>query len=173
MPDSVTPFAPSEAAPNTLGRRRLRVTVLAIVVVSLATTCGVVLMRPLARVNRLLTTVGLAHVPASARDVRLKRRGRLLGTRILYLRFEASAETIARFVENSPMTTVDEPTPMATIRFGPRSPKWMDWKTGVQGRMYHWMPDETSVWLAIDDDTQTVYIGVYEPCPTWLSRFFN
>jgi len=135
--------------------------------------CWALSMRPATRVNRLFSTCDLARLPPSARDLLIERQGRLFGTRAIYVRFEASAEGIARFFEESSTTTADGPAPMASLSFGPRSPAWMTWETTVQGRMYHWTPDRASVWLAIDEQSHTVYVGVFESRPSWLRRLFD
>lgn len=154
--------------------RRTRWFVLgAFVAILLLVLCSVIFMRPVARINRLLPTVGLARVPASARNVRVHKRKKLLSTRATYIRFEASADSVAQFVEACSMVTSDGPTPMASLSFGSRCPPWMRWETTVQGRMYHWTADRASVWLAIDDQSHTVYVGIFESRSPWLRRILN
>ena len=135
--------------------------------------CAALFLRPGVSVNRLFSTCGLAGLPPSTRDLLIERQGRLFGTRAIYVRFEASAEGMARFFRGSSITTADGPAPMAGLSFGPRCPTWMTWETTVQGRMYHWTTGNASVWLAIDDESHTVYVGVFESRSPWLSRLFD
>ena len=129
--------------------------------------------RPTARLNRLFGTIGLVRLPSSARNLQTARRGRFFGTQALYIRFEADANDAARFVADCPMTIDNEPVPLANIAFGPRCPAWMTWDATVVGRMYHGAPENTSVWLAIDDDSHIIYIGVFEFRPPWLRRLLD
>lgn len=62
---------------------------------------------------------------------------------------------------------------MGSLSFGPRCPAWMRWETTVQGRIYHWTADRASVWLAIDDQSHTVYVGIFELRSPWLRRLLN
>jgi hypothetical protein len=134
---------------------------------------AILFLRPTARLNRLFGAVGLARIPPSAQHVQVGKRGRFLGTKTVYIRFEASAAEAVRFVEDSPMTAGNEPVPLAHISFGPRCPAWMTWEATVDGRMYHGSPGNASVWLAIDDESHTIYVGVFEFRPPWLPRLLE
>ena len=151
--------------------RRWLVGVLAIGLVLLVLV--IVFSRPAARLNRFFLAVGLTRLPPSAQNLQIGRRGRPFGTQTIYVRFEASAADAARFVEDSPMTAENEPAPLANISFGPRCPSWMTWETTVNGRMYHGAPANASVWLAIDDESHTIYVGVFEFRPPWLRKFLD
>jgi len=129
-------------------------------------------MRPAARVDRLLAGVGLGRLPSSAEHLIVDRQGRLSGHRRTFVRFHASAEDIAHFVGAGTANT-DTPVPMRSIHFGPSVPSWMQWGTTVDGRMYHFRTARASVWLAIDDGADTVYLGVYAHHPQWLQRLFE
>ena len=129
-------------------------------------------MRPAARVDRLLEGLGLGRLPPSAGSLILDKQGRLSGNRRIFARFNASAEDIGSFVAAG-TTNVDEPVPMRSIHFGPRVPHWMQWDTTVNGRMYHFRTARASVWLAIDDGANMVYLGVYASHPEWLERLFE
>jgi hypothetical protein len=145
----------------------------ALIVVLLPVVYGAIYMRPAARVNRLLASVEMGPVPSAAENLFVQRRKRFFATRATYLRFEAPADHVARFVENSPTATADGPAPMASLSFGPRCPSWMVWETTVQGRMYHWTLDRASVWLAVDDESHTIYVGIFESRSPWLRRLLD
>lgn len=130
-------------------------------------------MRPAAKVNRLLASVGLDPVPATAENLLVQRRKRFFATRATYLRFEAPVDDVARFVRGSPRATADGPAPMASLSFGPRCPPWMVWETTAQGHMYHWTLDRASVWLAVDDKSHIVYVGIFESRSPWLRRLLD
>lgn len=173
MPEAVTPPGGTVAAGRGTSRRMRRI------LLGAGGGCLVLLLfwilagRPTARLNRLFSGVGLARLPCSARHLRIERQGRLFGTHVLYGRFEADANDIARFVENSPIAGADEPTPMATIAFGPKCPGWMRWEKTVEGRAYHGRAGEASVWLMVDDEARTVYVGVFAHRPAWLRRILD
>jgi hypothetical protein len=154
-----------------VSRRTKRLLVGSGVVCLLAVLFWVFFWRPTARLNHLFPVVGLAKLPSSARDLRIERQGRLWGTHVLYVRFEASVDDIACFVDGSRMTMGNEPTPMATIAFGPRCPAWMTWERTVEGRTYHDDVGGASVWLMVDDESHSIYVGVFESRPAWLRRF--
>lgn len=128
--------------------------------------------RPAARVDRLLTGLGLGGLPPSAEHLLVDRQGRRSGHRRTLVRFHASSEEIARFVDTG-TTNAHGPVPMRSIHFGPSVPSWMRWGTTVDGRMYHFRTARASVWLAIDDGAGTVYLGVYAHHPQWLQRLFE
>jgi len=165
------PDAQIEATPGIPRRRRLWWLVGLLALGLALLVAGYAFLRPTARLNRLFDAMGLARLPASTRNLQIGKRARFLGTQTLYIRFEADPNDAARFVQDSPMTVDNEPTPLRNISFGPRSPAWMTWSDSVVGRMYHGSPENSSVWLAIDDETGTVYVGVFEFRPRWLRRF--
>lgn len=170
MTDSETPSSPGHE--RGLSRRTIQL-LLGLVAVALAVLlCWAWWTRPTARVNRLLAGVGLGRLPPSAEHLIVDRQGRLSGHRRTFARFHASAEDIAHFV-GAGTTSTDDPVPMRSIHFGPRTPSWMQWNTTVDGRMYHFKKPGASVWLAIDDGSHTVYLGVYASHPQWLERLFE
>jgi hypothetical protein len=128
----------------------------------------IIFSRPAAAVNRLLPAVGLVQIPASAQSLHFERRGRFFGTQVSYIRFKVPARDLVEFVAACSPTSVDEPVPVARLHFGPRSPAWMTWTGTTQGNMYHWTPEGASVWLAVDEQSNTAYIGVFEARPAWL-----
>ncbi len=162
--------AQSETTSGVLRRRTLRWLVGSVALGLVLLVAGYAFLRPTARLNRLFDSMGLARLPASIRNLQIGKRGRFLGTRTLYIRFEADPNDAARFVQDSPMTVDNEPVPLRNISFGPRSPVWMTWNDSVVGRMYHGSPENSSVWLAIDDEASIVYVGVFEFRPRWLRR---
>jgi len=128
-------------------------------------------MRPTVRANRLLRNAGLPRLPTSAQGLQVERHG--LGTGRGFLRFFTSAGDAARFVADSPLGLGDEAASMANLHFGPRSPSWMQWGTAVEGRVYHFVRDDASVWLAIDDGSNMIYVGVFEIRPPWFRRLLR
>jgi len=163
-----------ESAPRRgISRRAWRFILSSFIAVLLLIACGAIYMRPTARVNRLLKSVGLSSMPANARNLRVHRRQRFLATRATYMRFEAPADEIAQFVRGSSIPTRDDSAPMASLSFGPRCPEWMVWEATVEGRIYHWTLERNSVWLAADDEAQVVYVGVFESRIPWLRRILN
>jgi hypothetical protein len=163
----------SEDRPSGISGRGRWVILGLFIVVLLLVVCGAIFMRPVARVNRLLPTVELSRMPSAARNLLVQRQRRFFATRVTYIRFEAPADGVARFVKDSSTATADGPAPMASLSFGPRCPPWMIWDTTAQGRMYHWVLDSASVWLAVDDESHTVYVGVFESRSPWLRRLLD
>jgi hypothetical protein len=125
-------------------------------------------VQPRARANRLLRSAGLPPLPASVRDLRIERRG--FGTGRGALRFSTSPEAAHAFLRASPVTALDDPVPMAHLRFGRQSPLWMQWGGHVDGRLWHTSRNDASVWLAIDDGSGTIYVAVFETQPPWFRR---
>ncbi len=167
------PDAQTDSARRVRSRRSRRWLVASLAVGLMLLLLAFLSQRPTARLNRLFGAVGLARLPSSARHLQTARRGRFFGTQTLYIRFEADANDAARFVADCPMTIDNEPVPLANISFGPRCPAWMTWDATVAGRMYHGSPENASVWLAIDDEAGTIYVGVFEFRPLWLRRFLD
>ncbi len=173
MSDLTPETTPTEGNVLKAARDRNWLLIAFLTVTVLLVGCWIIFQRPLAEINRLLPAVGLARIPASAQNLRIERQGRFFGTRVAYIRFEAPADHLAQFVEACAPATADGPAPMVSIRFGPRSPGWMTWPRNVQGNMYHWTPDGASVWLAVDELSNTAYIGVFEARPAWLRRLVD
>lgn len=173
MAEAVTPPGGTVDAGRGMSRRMKRILLGAGAVFLVLLLFWVLTWRPAARLNRLFSSAGLARLPSSAWHLRIERQGRLFGTHAVYARFEADANDIARFVDGSPMAEANEPTPMATIAFGPQSPAWMRWERTIEGRVYHGRAGEASVWLMVDDQARTVYVGVFEHRPPWLRRFLD
>ncbi|UCD48823.1 MAG: hypothetical protein JSW27_14960 [Phycisphaerales bacterium] len=173
MPTPVSQSGKSEQRRSVLSRRTGWLVLGSLIAVVLLVVGGAVYMRPAARVNRLLTGAGLSRMPLTAENLLAHRRKRFLTTRATYLRFEAPADSIAQFLRDSSMATADGPAPMASLSFGPRCPQWMVWETTAEGRIYHWTLDRTSVWLAVDDESHVVYVGVFESQIPWLRRILN
>lgn len=163
----------SQERSHHVSRRARRVILGAFAIVLLLIVGGALYLRPVARANRLLTGVGLSPVPASAENLLVHRRRRFLATDVTYVRFGASVDGVAQFLAASALPMVDDSASMGTLSFGPRCPEWMEWETTAQGRMYHWTLERTSVWLAVDDETHIVYIGVFESQAPWLQRLRN
>jgi hypothetical protein len=61
-----------------------------------------------------------------------------------------------------------EPASMQIVRFGKKAPSWMQWGDPVNGRIYLINRPSASVWLAIDDDSHTIYVAMHESRPAWL-----
>lgn len=152
------------------GRRSLLVGAAALALVLLAWAAH---MRPAARAGRVLEAAGLGELPASAADLFVQRQGRSLAGGVTFVRFSASGEDIARLVERSGVTDPNEAAALGAIRFGSRSPFVEAWDSTVQGCMYHWEEHGASVWLAVDDGTETVYIALYDARRTWLDRLLR
>ncbi len=135
--------------------------------------CWVVFLRPTVRANRICRDAGFGPLPASADQVHMKHRGRVVGTRSIYLRFQTTPEDARLFIEHSGIDPNNEPVPMRTLRFGTKSPPWMQWDDSVNGRIWHVNRRSASVWLAIDDDLSTVYIGLHHYRPAWFRRLLG
>jgi len=150
-------------------RKRLLPAGMAIAAVA-ALLVWVVFMRPTARANRVLHDAGLGRLPKSASALHVKRRGFVFGTASRYVRFQTTAQDAAQFLEQSQIDPANEPVPMRTLHYGPKSPIWMHWGTSVNGRMYHIGEDNASVWLAIDEDSNTIYVSLHESRPAWFRR---
>jgi hypothetical protein len=134
---------------------------------------GVAFMRPTVRANRLCRDAGFGPLPASADRVRMKHRGRVVGTPSTYLRFQATPADARLLFERSGIDPNNEPVPMRRLHFGPKSPSWMQWGDSVNGWIWHIDRRNASVWLAIDEDSGTVYIGVHPRRPAWLRRLLG
>lgn len=136
-------------------------------------SCWVVFMRPTMRAGRICRDAGFGPLPASADQVHMKHRHLLFGTRSAYLRFQATPDDIACFFERSGIDPNNEPAPMRTLHFGTKSPSWMQWDDSADGSIYHVNRSSASVWLAIEDDLHTVYIGVHYSRPVWFRRLLG
>lgn len=152
-------------------RRRLLVGMAGAALVLLL--CGVLLLRPTVRANRTCRDAGFGGLPASAREVRIEHRGPLFSTQGIYLRFRVTPEDARSFFERGGIDSANESVPMRTLRFGVKSPSWMQWDESVNGRFYHINRRNASVWLAIDDDSNTIYLGVHESRPAWFRRLLR
>jgi len=128
-------------------------------------------LRPAARLNRLLTAVGSSRLPNSTENLTIERQDRALGIQRIYVRFNATPDDIADFLDRSPVD-VNDAVPMATLHFGPKAPSWMRWGT-PDGRVYHFKGGEASFWLAIDDSSNTVYMCIFEVRPAWLRQLLE
>lgn len=130
----------------------------------------VLLTRPAVRAKRLCRDAGFGPLPASAWDLHFERRGPPFTTQRLYLRFQATAEEAAAFFDRSGFDPNEEPAPMQIVRFSDKAPPWMRWSDPVNGRIYNVMRRNASVWLAIDDDSHTIYVAAHEYRPAWIRR---
>jgi hypothetical protein len=134
------------------------------------------LTRPAVQANRFCRDAGFGSLPPSARDLHIERRGPPFTTQSLYLRFQATAAEAKSFFHRSGIDPNDpnqEPGPMQIIRFGPKAPPWMHWSDPIHGRIYNLRRRNASVWLAIDDDSHTVYMAMHESRPPWLRRLLE
>jgi hypothetical protein len=130
----------------------------------------VLLTRPTVRARRLCRDAGFGPLPASVRDLHIERRGLPFTTQRLYLRFQATAEEAAAFFDGSGFDPNEEPVSMQIVRFSDKAPSWMQWPDPVNGRIYNVMRRNASVWLAIDDDSHTIYVAAHEYRPAWVRR---
>ncbi len=136
----------------------------------------VLLTRPTVRANRLCRDAGFGRLPDGAQDVRIGRRGPAFTTQSLYLRFQTTVEEAASFFQRSGIDPNDpnqEPGSMQIVRFSDKSPPWMQWADPINGRIYHIDRQDASVWLAIDDDSHTIYVAMHERRPAWLRRLME
>jgi hypothetical protein len=135
--------------------------------------CGVLLLRPTVRANRTCRDAGFGGLPASARDLHIVHRGPPFSTQSIYLRFRVTAEDARAFLERGGIGPADESTSMQTVGFGVKGPSWMQWDESADGRLYHINRSSASVWLAIDDASGTIYMGVFEFRPVWFRRLLR
>lgn len=136
--------------------------------VVLVVLLGTLLMRPAFRADRLCHDAGFGPLPASANDLHIGRRGMPFTTQNRYLRFQVTAEEAASFFARSGIDPNAEPGSMQFVRFGTKAPAWMQWGDPVNGRIYHVARGNASNWLAIDDDSNTIYVAIHEYRPTWF-----
>ncbi len=142
--------------------------------VALIVLLCVLLTRPTVRANRLCRDAGFGGLPDSAQDVHIGRRGPPFTTQSLYLRFQVTAAEAASFFEHSGIDQAnEEPGSMQIIRFSAKAPPWMQWADPINGRLYHIDRRSASVWLAIDDDSHTIYVAMHESRPLWLRRLME
>lgn len=141
--------------------------------VALVVLLGVLLMRPTARADRMCRDAGFGRLPDSARDLRFERRNAPFKMQHRYLRFQVTAEEAVSFFERSGIDPNEEPASMQLIRFGVKSPAWMQWGDPVNGRIYLVHKSNSDAWLAIDDDSHTIYMALHEWRADWMSRFLE
>jgi len=110
--------------------------------------------RPTARANRALIGAGLAKLPDSTENLMIETKGNLFSTRIIFIMFNAMVDDVAHFVNSGLGTAAYEPTPLRAFHLGPKLSSWMKWNRKAKGRVYHTNVSNTSIWLAIDVDTQ-------------------
>jgi hypothetical protein len=131
----------------------------------------VLFTRPTVRADRLCRDAGFGGLPATAQDLHIERRGSPFKTQRLYLRFQVTAAEATAFFERSGIDSNDpneEPASMQSVRFGPKAPAWMHWGDPVNGRIYLIPKRSAHVWLAIDDDSHTIYLAVHESRASWF-----
>jgi hypothetical protein len=155
--------------------RKILLSTSAVSVALLVLLC-VLFTRPTVRANRLCRDAGFGRLPASAQDLHIERRGPMFSTQRVYLRFRVNAEEAASFFKRTgidPNDPNEEPGSMQIVRFGDKSPPWMQWGNPVNGRVYLIPRGSGHVWLAIDDDSHTIYLAMYGSRPAWLRRLLE
>ena len=88
----------------------------------------------------------------------------------VFIRFDTTAENIERLIERGHVDEPHEPAALRFFRFGPKSQFAREWNGTAEGRVYRVHRDNASVWLAINDQTETAYMAVFEHCTPWLER---
>jgi hypothetical protein len=157
--------------PRSMTRTRKILLSTSVLSVALLVLLCVLLTRPTVRANRLCRDAGFGRLPASAQDLHIERRGPPFTTQRSYLRFQVTAEDAASFFERTgidPNDPNEEPGSMQIVRFTDKSPTWMQWGDPINGRIYLVNRRASHVWLAIDDDSHTIYVAVYESRSVWL-----
>ncbi len=99
----------------------------------------VVCLWPSQDVSTLLASAGLARLPESAEDVIVERQGGSLEWQFIFVRFTATTDDIARFVDESAVTSVDAPTSLLLAKFrvkGITDPQWWPQRPGTNHQVY-------------------------------------
>jgi hypothetical protein len=126
--------------------------------------------RPPAKANRVLIDAGLGRFPDSAENLIIERKGGLLSTQAIFIGFHAAETDVVRFVNGGLSSTADEPGSLGGFHLGPQFSSWMKWDAEASGRVYHFDRGRTSTWLAIDDESDAIYVYVFHHRGGWLNR---
>jgi hypothetical protein len=78
---------------------------------------------------------------------------------------------IVNFLDISLNDPRDEPVPLASFHLGPKLSSWMKWDSASDGRVYHFGRSNTSIWLAVDDGADAIYLYIFRHSPDWLYKF--
>jgi hypothetical protein len=128
--------------------------------------------QPPARITRVLSGFGLGRLPDSAENLTLERKkGDSLGTQVIFIGFNASETDIFNFLNSILNGTADEPGLLSSFHLGPELSSWMKWDVAANGRVYHFDRTNTSIWLAVDDESDAIYLYLFLHSPEWLYRF--
>jgi len=127
--------------------------------------------QPSARINRVLSGLGLARLPDSAENLIIeKKKGDFLGTQVIFIGFNASETDIFNFLNSSLISPVDEPGILASFHLGSEFSSWMKWDATADGRVYHFDRTSTSIWLVVDDESNAVYTYLFLHSPDWIYK---
>ena len=154
------------------GKGRLLISAAAALLLGLL-VCSAIYMRPRARANRLLHVTGFGKLPVSVRSVFFEHQDRSFGRAAIFMRFDTTAEHVERLIQHGRVNEPNEPVALRSFRFGPKSPFAGEWNGTATGRVYHVQRNNASVWLAVNDDTKTVYMAVFEYRAPWLERLMQ
>jgi len=128
--------------------------------------------RPSSQINRILEGFDLARLPNSAENLIFEKEKRgLSSTHITFIGFTASETDIINFLDISLNDPRDEPAALASFHLGPKLSSWMKWDSASDGRVYHFDRSNTSIWLAVDDGADAIYLYMFRHSPDWLHKF--
>ncbi len=125
---------------------------------------------PPARINSILKGINLTGLPDSAENLTIeKKKGGFFNSQVIFIGFNASEIDIINFL-NSSLGPGDEPGTLASFHLGPTLSSWTRWDATTDGRVYHLNRNYTSVWLVVDDESDTIYLYVFLHRPAWFYK---
>jgi hypothetical protein len=128
--------------------------------------------RASSQIDRILGGFDLGRLPESAENLIIEKEKRgLFSTHITFIGFTASETDIFSFLNTSLDDPRDEPVALASFHLGPKLSSWMKWDSASDGRVYHFDRYNTSIWLAVDDGSDGIYIYMFRHSPNWLYKF--
>ena len=124
-----------------------------------------------ARINRTLAGFDLERLPDSAENLIIdKKKDGFFSSQAIFIGFNASETDIINFLNNSLDSTENEPGSLASFHLGPELSSWMKWDITADGRVYHFDRSDTSIWLAVDDQSNAVYLYMFLHNPELLYK---
>ena len=118
--------------------------------------------------DSVLGEAGLPALPESATDVAVVEKGEDL--RSTYIRFSAIPHEIEDFIDGTTSKKArDRPITLSSVNWiRPAYPPWWVPKECDQGRVYYLERGNVGGVIAVDDDSHTVYVSIWQEQRSWL-----
>jgi hypothetical protein len=114
--------------------------------------------------NELLTRAKLARLPESIENLRVETRPDIEDGpdyRILFVQFQAEPDDITDFIANSHSVDKNRSHPLRPIDDRQQVPPWYLTDQSISGRSYHFRGKDMEGAVAVNDNSNTVYVAAY------------